>query len=97
MINASDIIHLSPKAFWDVDMTTLDYSKQSDYIIRKVFEHGSWDDILEVTAYYGNEKILHTLTMASYLRGNTLFFASQFLNIPIQQFKCFTTKQYHPA
>jgi hypothetical protein len=88
MINASDIIHLSPKAFWDVDMTTLDYSKQSDYIIRKVFE---------VTAYYGNEKILHTLTMASYLRGNTLFFASQFLNIPIQQFKCFTTKQYHPA
>ena len=97
MINARDIIHLSPKAFWDVDMNTLDYGKQSNYIIRKVFEHGSWDDILEVTVYYGNDKIRRTLTNATYLRGNTQFFASLFLNIPIHQFKCFTTKQYHPV
>ncbi len=97
MIKATDIIHISPKAFWDVDMSKLDYEKQADYIIRKVFEHGSWDDILEVTAYYGNEKIGKTLTTATYLRENTQFFASLFINTPIQQFKCFTTKQYHPV
>lgn len=97
MIKASDIIHLSPKGFWDVDMNKLDYDKHSDYIIRKVFDHGSWDDILEVTAYYGNEKISQALTNAAYLRGNTQYFASLFLNIPIQQFKCYTTKQYHPV
>jgi hypothetical protein len=97
MIKASDIIHLSPKAFWDVDMTALDFGKQSDYIIRKVFEHGSWDDILEVTAYYGNEKTATALVNADYLMEKTMILASKIFTVPITNFKCFTTKQYHPV
>ncbi len=97
MIKAGDIIHLSSKTFWDVDMNKPGYDKQSDYIIRKVFDHGSWDDILEVTGYYVNEKIRQALTNATYLRGNTQYFASPFVNIQIQQFKCIATKQYHPV
>jgi hypothetical protein len=97
MIKATDIIHLSPRAFWDIDMNKLDYEKEADYIIRKVFEHGNWEDILEVTAYYGKEKIRQSLINATYLRGNTQYFASMFLNVPIQQFRCYTTKQYHPV
>ena len=95
-IKATDIIHLSSKAFWDIDMSKLDYEKQADYIIRKVFDHGSWDDVLEVTAYYGNDRIKESLINAYYLMEKTLVFASKIFNIPITQFKCFTSKQYHP-
>lgn len=96
MIKPSDIIHLSPQAFWDTDMSKMDYEKNADYIIRKVFEYGSLDDIMEVTAYYGKEKVKTALISAPYLTEHTQYFGSMFLNIPRQQFKCYNTKQYHP-
>ncbi len=97
MNKSNDIIKLSGKAFWDVDMRNLDYEKQANYIIRKVFENGSWDDILEVTVFYGMNKVRDVLTASTYLKENTLYFASLFLDIPRSQFACYTTTQYHPV
>ena len=97
MVPANEIIKLSNQAFWDVDMSKLDYDKQADYIIRKVFEYGNWNDILELAAFYGKDKLSKSLINASYLKENTLYFASLFLDIPRPQFKCYTTKQFHPV
>ena len=97
MIKPSDIIHLSPLAFWDTDMNKLDYEVQADYIIRKVFDYGSWEDVLEVTAYYGKEKVKEALVLAPYLKESTLYFSSLLLNIPRQKFKCYNTRQLHPV
>ena len=97
MAEAKDIIQLSNRAFWDVDMSRLDYERQADYIIRKVFENGSWDDILEVTVFYGINKIRATLTSATYLKESTIYFSSLFLDIPQSHFACFTSRQYHPV
>lgn len=97
MVKAEDIIKLSNKAFWDVDISRLDYSRQANYIIRKVFENGSWEDILETTVYYGINKVKEVLTTSTYLKENTLYFASLFLDIPQSQFACYTTTQYHPV
>lgn len=97
MNKADDIIKLSGKAFWDVDINNLNYQTQANYIIRKVFENGSWDDILEITAFYGMKKVRDVLTAATYLKENTLYFASLFLDIPRSQFTCYTTTQYHPV
>ncbi len=97
MVKPNDIIKLSGRAFWDVDMSKLDYEKQANYITRKVFEHGSWDDILEITAFYGMGKVKDILTASTYLKENTLYFASLFLDIPRSQFACYTTTQYHPV
>lgn len=90
-------IELSSKAFWDIDMSKLDYEKNGPYVIRKVFEHGSWDDVLEVVVFYGKEKTKEVLTTATYLKEATLYFAARFFNIPITNFKCYTSKQYHPV
>ena len=97
MIKDADIIHLSPMAFWDVDMNKLDYQRNADYIIRKVFEYGSFDDILEVTAFYGKEKVKKTLINASYLSEPTQYFSSLFLNTPRNKFQCYDTIQHHPV
>jgi hypothetical protein len=97
MIKASDIIHLSPRAFWDVDMNTLDYDGKANYIIRKVFDNGSLDDILETIAYYGTPKIITTLLAAPYLKESTQYFSSLLFNIPLQQFTCYNIRQFHPV
>ncbi|MEO8820579.1 MAG: hypothetical protein ABI267_04910 [Ginsengibacter sp.] len=96
MINPADIIHLSKQAFWNVDMEKLDYEKNADYIIAKVFDNGSMEDIMEITAWYGDDKVAKALMDAPYLKEITLVLASKFFNIPISSFKCSTTKQYHP-
>lgn len=97
MIEPNDIIKLSNRAFWDVDMSKLDYEKQADAIIVRVFERGSWEDILEVSAYYKRERIIKALTNAHYLMGKTIEFASKIFKISPSSFKCYTTRQYHPV
>ena len=97
MVKPGEILKLSGKAFWDIDMKRLDYARQANYIIRKVFEYGSWDDILEITAFYGMNKVKEVLTSSTYLKENTLYFASLFLDIPRTHFACYTTTQYHPV
>jgi hypothetical protein len=96
MINPAEIIHLSKQAFWDVDVDKLDYEKNADYIISKVFDNGSLQDILEIMAWYGDNKVKNALMNAPYLKEITMVFASKLFNVPISSFKCSTTKQYHP-
>ncbi len=96
MINPGEIMQLSKQAFWDVDMSKMDYVNQANAIIRRVFDNGSWEDVLEVVAYYGEEKVSAALTSAPYLKEITIVFASKLFHIPYADFKCSTTKQYHP-
>ena len=96
MVPASEILQLSKQAFWDTDMSKLDYETQANAIIRKVFDYGSWEDVLQIVAWYGKEKVVQALITAPYLKEITMVFASKIFHIPISNFKCSTTKQYHP-
>jgi hypothetical protein len=42
-------------------MHKLDYEKNADYIISKVFDNGSLQDILEIMAWYGDNKSKESL------------------------------------
>ena len=97
MVPANQIIHLSKQAFWDVDMSKLDHKNQANYIIRKVFDYGTWEDMAETVNYYGEGAVKHALTTAPYLKQLTVIFASKLFHIPINHFKCSSTKQYHPV
>ncbi len=88
MAEAKDIIQLSNRAFWDVDMSKLDYEKQANSIIVRVFERGSWEDILEVCAFYSNKKLSKLLLThlilcrrLCYLLPASLIFHHLFLNV----------------
>lgn len=49
--------NLTPTAFWDVDMTTLDYEANARFVIEKVMNYGLWVDILEILCYYGHDEL----------------------------------------
>jgi hypothetical protein len=95
-IPAKELIHLSKQAFWDTDFNSLDYYDQANTIIRRVFDYGTWEDMVETVSFYGEEKVKEALVTTPYLKELTLIFVSKLFNIPIQKFKCSTTRQFHP-
>ena len=46
------VIMLSPRAFWDIDMQTLDEKEHAAFITARVLQYGAVDDIKAITRYY---------------------------------------------
>lgn len=88
-------LNISSKAFWDVDFEKLisQANQYPDFIIRKVFKHGTFEDIINIINYFGKQKSIESLTSAHYLTEKTLHFASSIFNINKSKFKCYTNKQ----
>lgn len=87
-------LHISKRAFWDIDFEKLllQADSYSNYIIRRVFEHGTFDDVLNVIEYFGKHKVVDVLTKAHFLPEKTLHFASAVFKIDKLNFKCYTNK-----
>lgn len=47
--------------FWDTNFDTLDWQRNSDWIIQRVFEYGNENEIQETIRYYGEDKIVNVL------------------------------------
>ena len=80
---------LSTRAFWDIDTDQLDYEARANFIIRRVFERGTLDDVLETKVFYGDEKVKEALLNAHYLPLETINYAAAILKVQPQDFKCY--------
>lgn len=89
--------YISTQAFWDIDFNTLDASKHKDYIIQKVFNHGKWDDIINIVRIYGKADVKKSLLNTDFLNEQALQLASIIFKTPKSDFKCSTKKQYRPS
>lgn len=70
---------LSPQLFWDVEMSSIDANTHADFIIVRVMERGTLEDVKTVWAHYGPSKIQDSLVTAPSLSHKTIaFFANQF-------------------
>ncbi|HEX8021848.1 DUF6922 domain-containing protein, partial [Mucilaginibacter sp.] len=58
---------LSKQAFWDVDMDSIDYQKNARFVISKVFDRGSLDDVISILNFYQDEIIKSSLLNVRYL------------------------------
>lgn len=87
------LTHLSRNLFWDVDIKSISYDDHAPYVIDRVMSMGTLEDFQLIKAYYGKEKILETVKNLRYLDDRVLHFCSAYFNIPITDFRCYTTKQ----
>ncbi len=85
--------NLSPTAFWDVDMKTLDYEVNARFVIEKVMNYGLWADIQEVLRHYGHERVKAEVVQAGYLKKKTLSFCCAIFDLTPNQFRCYTRQQ----
>lgn len=60
-------LELSTWAFWDTDFSILDFQAHKTFIIRRVFEHWKWDDIMNIIAYYGDKAVIDSLLETEFL------------------------------
>ena len=47
--------------FWDTDLESLDWQRNAEWIIQRVFEYGNENEIKETIRYYGKRKITKVL------------------------------------
>lgn len=48
--------------FWDTTIESMEWDKNKEWIVRRVFEYGSEEEILETIRFYGKEKVYQLLS-----------------------------------
>ena len=87
---------LAKRIFWDVDFEKIDYHRDYNAVIERAFEWGDIEDIRQVRRFYGDDKVIKSLTSAKYLFDKTLHFCSAIFEIPKDKFRCYILKQSNP-
>jgi len=85
------------RIFWDVNFEKLDYDKQADFVIARVFERGDIEDIRQCRRYYGDKKVEEALLNARFLPEQTMYFAAAIINKNIIEFKCYKNRLLNPG
>lgn len=79
---------LSSRAFWDVDMHTLDFERHDSFIIIRVFERGTINEKQAITHYYEKERIIKVLTEAPSLLPAARLWAKEMFHLSDSDFLC---------
>ncbi len=85
------------RLFWEVDLNTLDPLEHQQYIIERVFERGTWNDLKKLADIYKIGDIKNALKKARWLDEKTMYFVSAYFNIPLQEMRCYTQRQLSPV
>lgn len=88
------IPEISPVVFWDVPKGELDYTKDSIFIITRVFNYGNFQEVADIIVCYGKEYVKEILLSSTELNIFGLENASAFLGIPETQFLCYTRRPW---
>ena len=82
--------------FWDVDRSSIDPSANASFIVQRVLEYGQYEDWKHLLAYYGLDSIVDTAKKLRTLDAKALSFISTVSRTPIEQFRCYNTRQSIP-
>ena len=61
MSNKPDLSKIRKTLFWDTTIDRIDFTAHSQYVINRVFERGTEEEILEIIRFYGRDTILKNL------------------------------------
>ncbi len=56
-----DLSKIRPAIFWDTNLHAIEWNRQYESVIRRVFERGNEKEKKEITRFYGKEKINRVL------------------------------------
>ena len=63
--NRPDLTKLRPTLFWDTTLEKIDFTAYSRYVINRVFERGTQEEIKEIIRFYGRKTILDSINLNS--------------------------------
>ena len=88
---------LSKHLFWDTPINTIDLEKNKGFIVQRVLEYGLMNDWNLITKWFGINAIGSIATQFRSLDPKALAFLVNITGLPINNFRCFTTKQLTKA
>ena len=83
--------------FWDTNPQNIDLIKHKSFIIERVLNYGTLNNLRELIKIYGIHKIKSEVYQLKNLSNKSLNFVSFFFSIPKKQLKCYTKKQLSQA
>ena len=87
----------SKNLFWDADSEKLDLRSNMRYVIQRVLDRGTLDDLRTAVEYYGQDVIVDVAKSLRTLEPRALSFISCIANVPREEFRCYTLKQSSQA
>jgi len=91
--------NLSHGLFWDVDREKIEARVHAHFIIRRVMDRGTREDVRNVRSFYAEDTIREALVTARNLDPKTIHFFSATLDIPLEDFRAIKepAKCWEPA
>ena len=94
--NKNNLIHeISKSIFWDVKIENLDYDRNKEYIIERVYTRGNQKDeiiLWKIYSYYTMKRIIPYLDG---LDDITISYLSIIFNIKKEKFTCYGKKLFY--
>jgi hypothetical protein len=84
---------ISKIAFWDVNFEAIDFDANSVFVIGKVFNYGTWADIVETFRFYGIDRIKKEIVQVSYFKNTALSFLCVILDLTEDDFIAYQKRQ----
>ena len=94
---AERIEDFSPNLFWDADPADLDFSKHMKYVVQRVLERGTLDDMRHMFSMYGFDNVVATSKTLRSLDPVSFSFIVNLSGQPKESFRCYTLKQSSQA
>ncbi len=91
-----DLASFSSHLFWDVDINSLTWEDNLNFIVQRVLDYGLISDWQLLLKSAGLEKISSAAMQLRDLDDRSLWFISALSQIPANEFRCYTLKQSTP-
>jgi hypothetical protein len=88
-----DINKLSQHLFWDVDRDKISYPKHKEFLVGRILDYGLLADWKLLHRAVGLDEITEIAINLRDLDIKSASLISTLSNIPLEKFRCYTTKQ----
>ena len=88
---------LPKRLFWEFKYDEMDWRKDFETVIERVVERGSPEEWQEMIRFYGEKKVVNTLTnKTTYLTDRAIKKVCDFFKLKPEDLKCYIRKQLRP-
>ncbi len=86
---------ISKQTFWDADIEENDFQIYNEWVITRVFDRGTLDEVLSIINYYGFNFVRNVLINTSVnLPNHSILLAQAIFKLKYPDFKCSEKKPF---
>lgn len=86
---------ISKRTFWEVDISENDFKHSREWVITRVFDRGTLDEVFSIINYYGLDFVKNVLiTTNENLPNHSILLARAIFKLNYSDFKCSERKPF---